>query len=199
MATGTGRCYRPRLGARRAARASVASVTLATDADHVRIRVADGLGHVTLDRPEALNALNHAMIRRLTDIFTAWRDDTEVSIVLLDGAGERGFCAGGDIREMYEGVTADRHDDVRGFFRDEYRLDAMIAECPKPVVTLLDGITMGGGIGIGGHATIRIVTERSRLAMPETRIGFTPDVGGALLLGRAPGRLGSTSRSPPSR
>ncbi|WP_353808318.1 enoyl-CoA hydratase/isomerase family protein [Agromyces sp. SYSU T00194] len=165
-------------------------MTLATHADHVRIHVADGLGHVTLDRPEALNALNHRMLLRLTEIFEAWRDDTEVSIVLLDGAGERGFCAGGDIREMYAGITADRRDDVRAFFWHEYRLDAMIAEYPKPVVSILDGIAMGGGIGIGGHASIRIVTERSRLAMPETRIGFTPDVGGALLLGRAPGRLG---------
>jgi len=165
-------------------------VSLAPNADNVRIHVADGLGHVTLDRPEALNALNHRMLLRLTDIFTAWRDDTEVSIVLLDGAGERGFCAGGDIREMFEGIAADRRDDVRAFFRHEYRLDAMIAEYPKPVVAVLDGITMGGGIGLGGHAAIRIVTERSRLAMPETRIGFTPDVGGALLLGRAPGRLG---------
>ncbi|WP_281883280.1 enoyl-CoA hydratase/isomerase family protein [Agromyces rhizosphaerae] len=165
-------------------------MTLAAHADHVRILVADGVGHVTLDRPEALNALNHRMLLRLTEILTAWRDDTEVSIVLLDGAGERGFCAGGDIREMYAGIIADRRDDVRAFFWHEYRLDAMIAEYPKPVVAVLDGIAMGGGIGIGGHASIRVVTERSRLAMPETRIGLTPDVGGALLLGRAPGRLG---------
>ena len=111
--------------------------------------------------------------------------------MLLDGAGERGLCAGGDVRGL---VRADRRgrtpSETGVFFRDEYALNARIAEYPKPIVAIADGITMGGGIGLAGHAAIRIVTERSKLAMPETRIGFTPDVGGTWLLARAPGRLG---------
>lgn len=158
--------------------------------DQISASVADGLGHVTLDRPQALNALSYEMIRELTEVFEAWRDDSEVGVVVLDGAGERGFSAGGDIRELY-GYAADGNaGDAREFFRAEYRLDAMIARYPKPVVAIMDGITMGGGIGLAGHAAIRVVTERSRVAMPETRIGFTPDVGGSWLLARAPGELG---------
>ena len=158
--------------------------------DQISASVADGLGHVTLDRPQALNALSYEMIRELTVVFDAWRDDPEVGLVVLDGAGERGFSAGGDIRELY-GYAADGNaDEAREFFREEYRLDAMIARYPKPVVAIMDGITMGGGIGLAGHAAIRIVTERSRVAMPETRIGFTPDVGGSWLLAKAPGELG---------
>lgn len=158
--------------------------------DHISTSVADGVGHVTLDRPQALNALSYEMIRTLTDVFDEWRDDSQVELVVLDGAGERGFSAGGDIRELYGYATDGRHEEARAFFRAEYRLDAMIARYPKPVVAIMDGITMGGGIGLAGHASIRIVTERSRVAMPETRIGFTPDVGGSWLLARAPGELG---------
>ncbi|KAG4073335.1 hypothetical protein HA402_008491 [Bradysia odoriphaga] len=130
------------------------------------------------------------MIRSLTDALDAWRDDTDVQIVLIDGAGERGMCAGGDVRALHAQIVAGRTDETVDFFRAEYALNAMIAEYPKPVVAIADGITMGGGIGLAGHAAIRIVTERSTLAMPETRIGFTPDVGGTWLLGRAPGRFG---------
>ena len=101
-----------------------------------------------------------------------------------------GFCAGGDVRGLYEQIVAGEADETGGFFREEYALNARLAEYPKPVVVFADGITMGGGIGLAGHAAIRIVTERSRLAMPETRIGFTPDVGGTWLLAHAPGRLG---------
>ena len=158
--------------------------------DQISASVADGLGHVTLDRPQALNALSYEMIRELTDVFEAWRDDTEVAVVVIDGAGERGFSAGGDIRELYGYATNGNAGEAREFFRAEYRLDAMIARFPKPVVAIMDGITMGGGIGLAGHAAIRVVTERSRVAMPETRIGFTPDVGGSWLLARAPGELG---------
>ena len=158
--------------------------------DQISASVADGVGHVTLDRPQALNALSFEMIRALTAVFEAWRDDSEVGLVVLDGAGERGFSAGGDIRELYEYATDGNAGEAREFFRSEYRLDAMIARYPKPVVAIMDGITMGGGIGLAGHAAIRVVTERSRVAMPETRIGFTPDVGGSWLLARAPGELG---------
>lgn len=156
----------------------------------VLVRASGGLGRLTLDRPRALNALDHGMIVRLSDALDAWEHDTDVETVVIDGAGERGFCAGGDVRGLAENVRAGRLDDAALFFRDEYALNARIAEYPKPVVVIADGITMGGGIGLAGHAAIRVVTERSRLAMPETRIGFTPDVGGSWLLGRAPGRLG---------
>ncbi|WP_235934602.1 enoyl-CoA hydratase/isomerase family protein [Agromyces humi] len=158
--------------------------------DQISVTVADGLGHVTLDRPQALNALSYSMIRELTEVFESWRDDSEVGVVVIDGAGERGFSAGGDIRELYGYAVDGNAEEARDFFRAEYRLDAMIARYPKPVVAIMDGITMGGGIGLAGHAAIRIVTERSRVAMPETRIGFTPDVGGSWLLAKAPGELG---------
>ncbi|WP_448002293.1 enoyl-CoA hydratase/isomerase family protein [Agromyces bauzanensis] len=158
--------------------------------DQISASVADGVGHVTLDRPQALNALSYEMIRELTTVFELWRDDPEVGLVVLDGAGERGFSAGGDIRELYEYAANGNARLAREFFRSEYRLDAMIARYPKPVVAIMDGITMGGGVGLAGHAAIRVVTERSRVAMPETRIGFTPDVGGSWLLANAPGELG---------
>lgn len=163
---------------------------MALVSDQISATVADGVGHVTLDRPQALNALSYEMIRELTAVFELWRDDSEVALVVLDGAGERGFSAGGDIRELYGYAVDGNAAEAREFFRSEYRLDAMIARYPKPVVAIMDGITMGGGIGLAGHASIRVVTERSRVAMPETRIGFTPDVGGSWLLAKAPGELG---------
>ncbi|GAA1956674.1 enoyl-CoA hydratase/isomerase family protein [Microbacterium deminutum] len=156
----------------------------------VLVRAYGGLGHLTLNRPRAINALDLGMIEDLSAALDAWRDDTDVDIVLLDGAGERGLCAGGDVRGLAEQISGGRPEDTGIFFRAEYALNARIAEYPTPVVAIADGITMGGGIGLAGHAAIRIVTERSELAMPETRIGFTPDVGGTWLLAHAPGRLG---------
>ena len=161
-----------------------------TVAPRVLVRTEGALGRLTLNRPEAINALDHDMIVQLTAALDAWRDDTDVQIVVLDGEGERGLCAGGDVRALHAQIVAGRAEETAQFFRAEYALNAMIAEYPKPVVAIADGITMGGGIGLAGHAAIRIVTERSTLAMPETRIGFTPDVGGTWLLGRAPGRFG---------
>lgn len=159
-------------------------------ASRVLVRTEGALGRLTLNRPEAINALDVEMIGLLTEALHAWRDDTDVQIVLIDGAGERGMCAGGDVRALHAQIVAGQAEQTAEFFRAEYALNAMIAEYPKPVVSFADGITMGGGIGLAGHAAIRIVTERSKLAMPETRIGFTPDVGGTWLLGRAPGRFG---------
>ncbi|GAA1143449.1 enoyl-CoA hydratase/isomerase family protein [Microbacterium natoriense] len=161
-----------------------------TVAPRVLVRTEGALGRLTLNRPEAINALDHDMIVQLTAALDAWRDDTDVQIVVLDGEGERGLCAGGDVRALHAQIVAGRAEETAQFFRAEYALNAMISEYPKPVVAIADGITMGGGIGLAGHAAIRIVTERSTLAMPETRIGFTPDVGGTWLLGRAPGRFG---------
>lgn len=168
----------------------MAPVTESTAAPRVLVRTEGALGRLTLNRPEAINALDLGMIQLLTEALEAWRDDTDVQIVLIDGEGERGMCAGGDVRGLHAQIVAGRADETAEFFRAEYALNAMIAEYSKPVVSLADGITMGGGIGLSGHAAIRIVTERSKLAMPETRIGFTPDVGGTWLLGRAPGRFG---------
>lgn len=165
-------------------------MTASTASPRVLVRTEGALGRLTLNRPEAINALDVDMIGALTAALEDWRDDTDVQIVLIDGEGERGMCAGGDVRALYTQIVEGRADATAEFFRSEYALDAMIAEYPKPVVALADGITMGGGIGLAGHAAIRIVTERSKLAMPETRIGFTPDVGGTWLLGRASGRLG---------
>ncbi|MGU3644661.1 enoyl-CoA hydratase/isomerase family protein [Microbacterium sp. C23T] len=156
----------------------------------VLVSTSGGLGRLTLNRPRAINALNLGMVEQLHAALDAWEHDTEVDVVLLDGAGERGLCAGGDVRGLAEQVTSGRADDAAVFFRAEYAINARIAEYPKPFVAFADGITMGGGIGVAGHAAIRIVTERSQLAMPETRIGFTPDVGGTWLLAHAPGRLG---------
>ncbi|WP_345441220.1 enoyl-CoA hydratase/isomerase family protein [Microbacterium gilvum] len=149
-----------------------------------------GVGWLTLERPEAINALDRGMLQEVRAVLEAWRDEPDVAIVLLQGAGERGLSAGGDIRALYDAVRTGGEAAAMPFFLDEYRLDAVIAEYPKPVVAIADGVTMGGGIGLAGPAHVRVVTERSRLAMPETRIGFSPDAGGSWLLGRAPGRLG---------
>ncbi|WP_200847119.1 enoyl-CoA hydratase/isomerase family protein [Microbacterium sp. 18062] len=156
----------------------------------VLVRASRGVGRLTLDRPRALNALDIGMIRTLSAALDAWQHDPGIEVVLLDGAGERGFCAGGDVRALREQVLSGDAPAAARFFREEYALNARIAEYPKPFVVFADGITMGGGVGLAGHAAFRVVTERSALAMPETRIGFTPDVGGTWLLGRAPGRVG---------
>lgn len=166
------------------------SESAATPEPSVLARTAGGLGRLTLNRPRALNALDLGMVDVLAAALDRWEHDADIDIVLLDGAGHRGFCAGGDVRGLYEHIISGDPEETGAFFRAEYALNARIAEYPKPIVVFADGITMGGGIGLAGHAAIRIVTERSRLAMPETRIGFTPDVGGSWLLGRAPGRIG---------
>ncbi|GAA3399052.1 enoyl-CoA hydratase/isomerase family protein [Streptomyces roseoviridis] len=147
-------------------------------------------GFLTLNRPRAINALTHAMVRRIDDALTRWEHDPAVTTVVLRGAGERGLCAGGDIRAIHDDARAGGTASV-AFWRDEYRLNARIARWPKPYVAFMDGIVMGGGVGVSGHGSVRIVTERSRIAMPETGIGFVPDVGGTRLLSHAPGELGT--------
>ncbi|MFI2259775.1 enoyl-CoA hydratase/isomerase family protein [Streptomyces tubercidicus] len=146
--------------------------------------------HITLNRPRALNALTHTMVERIDEALTVWEHDPTVETVVLTGAGERGLCAGGDIRAIYEDAKAGGSASA-AFWRDEYRLNARIARYPKPYVALMDGIVMGGGVGVSAHGSVRIVTGRSRVAMPETGIGFVPDVGGTYLLGLAPGELGT--------
>ncbi|MFB8400724.1 enoyl-CoA hydratase/isomerase family protein [Streptomyces sp. NPDC055912] len=147
-------------------------------------------GRLILNRPRALNALTHPMVLRIEEALTAWRYDPAVEAVVISGAGERGLCAGGDIRAIHEDARAGGSASA-DFWRDEYRLNALIARYPKPYVALMDGIVMGGGVGVSAHGTVRIVTERSRVAMPETGIGFVPDVGGTYLLALAPGELGT--------
>ena len=178
---------------------NVAPVTIAEDAQgsptaapeaEVLVRSEGALGRITLNRPRALNALSVGMIHAVHAALDAWRDDTDIEIVYIDGAGERGLCAGGDVRELHTQIVSGRSAETVQFFRGEYAMNAAIAEYPKPIVAIADGITMGGGVGVAGHAAIRVVTERSQLAMPEVRIGFTPDVGGTWLLAQAPGRLG---------
>ncbi|MET7937113.1 enoyl-CoA hydratase/isomerase family protein [Streptomyces sp. NPDC005322] len=162
-----------------------------TDNDPVLLRTEGRAGYLTLNRPRAINALNHPMVTRIAEALTAWERDPAVGTVVISGAGERGLCAGGDIRLIHEEVRTGGGDASLAFWRDEYRLNARIARYPKPYVALMDGIVMGGGVGVSAHGGIRIVTERSRVAMPETGIGFVPDVGGTYLLGRAPGELGT--------
>lgn len=157
--------------------------TAKSSADALLLVCREGaMTHITLNRPRAINALNLEMFEGLTAALDP-RVLGDSNAVLLDGAGDRGFCGGGDVKEISSG-------NPHQILSTEYRLDYAIAMSEVPVVAIMDGITMGGGIGLGGHAAFRIVTERSRLAMPEARIGIVPDVGGHLLLARAPGRLG---------
>ncbi|MEV7599325.1 enoyl-CoA hydratase/isomerase family protein [Kitasatospora sp. NPDC089797] len=149
----------------------------------------DGLGRIVLNRPRALNSLTHGMITTIRTTLDDWATDDRVRTVVLTGAGERGLCAGADLRAMHADVTTGGTG-TRAFFRDEYRVNALISRYPKPFVAVMDGITMGGGIGLSAHAALRIVTERTVIAMPETRIGLTPDVGGSRLLALAPGGSG---------
>ncbi|MEO7126005.1 MAG: enoyl-CoA hydratase/isomerase family protein [Nakamurella sp.] len=148
------------------------------------------LGHIRLDRPAKINALNLDMIAAVRAALAGWRKDPQVVAVLIDGAGERGLCAGGDIAAVYDGIRGGSPA-PQDFWADEYRMNLNIADYPKPVVALMHGITLGGGIGISGHASVRVVTDNSLLAMPETAIGLSPDVGGLYLLARAPGELGT--------
>ena len=151
--------------------------------------VQNGVGRLTLNRPKALNALNRTMCEIMTEALLAWRDDSHVRSVLIDHAGERGFCAGGDIRMIAESGAGDASE-AKAFFLVEYRLNDLMVRYPKPIVAVMDGIVMGGGVGISDPAPLRIVTERTLYAMPETGIGLFPDVGGGWFLPRMPGETG---------
>jgi enoyl-CoA hydratase len=162
---------------------------VAGESDEVLTRVEAGVGLITLNRPEAINSLTQTMVDALRAVLTDWAADDAVRAVVLSGAGERGLCAGGDVVAVYDSARKDGVD-TRRFWRDEYRLDGQIGRFAKPFVALMDGIVMGGGVGVSAHANTRVVTETSKIAMPEVGIGFIPDVGGAFLLSRAPGALG---------
>ncbi|WP_328347448.1 enoyl-CoA hydratase/isomerase family protein [Streptomyces violaceus] len=157
----------------------------------IQFRTTGRAAHIVLDRPKALNALTHAMVRRIDEALTDWERDPAVETVVITGAGERGLCAGGDIRGIHDDARDGDGTASAAFWRDEYHLNARIARYPKPYVAVMDGIVMGGGVGVSAHGSVRIVTERSRIAMPETGIGFVPDVGGTYLLALAPGELGT--------
>lgn len=156
----------------------------------IDIRTTGRAGRITFDRPHALNAMTYEMCLAIDMTLRNWHDDDAVDLVVIDAAGDKAFCAGGDIAELYD--TGMRGDYVYGrkFWRDEYILNAYIAEYPKPVVALMQGFVMGGGVGIGCHASHRVVDDSTRIAMPECGIGLVPDVGGSYLLARAPGHLG---------
>jgi len=154
------------------------------------IRVAGRAGRITLDRPQALNALTYDMIRAIDAALADWAADDRIALVIVDAVGEKAFCAGGDVAEIHAAGRAGDYAGARRFWADEYRMNARIAGYPKPIVALMQGYTMGGGVGLGGHASHRIVGTTSRMAMPEVGIGMMPDVGGSFLLARAPGRLG---------
>ncbi|MFW0152272.1 enoyl-CoA hydratase/isomerase family protein [Mycobacterium sp. smrl_JER01] len=148
-----------------------------------------GIGRITLNRPKAINSLTHPMVDTITRTLKTWETDDAVDAVVVSGAGDRGLCAGGDVVAIYHdaraGGTASRR-----FWHDEYGLNAYIGRYPKPYVAIMNGITMGGGVGISAHGSVRVVSETTKMAMPEVGIGFIPDVGGTYLLARTPGLLG---------
>ena len=172
-----------------AERSHATAPTFAAPLDEVLGEVRNHIGHLTLNRPGGLNALNLSMVRSLRSHLDAWADDPQVHAVVLRGAGEKAFCAGGDIRSLYDSYKTggSLH---RDFFVEEYALDLVIHHYRKPILALMDGFVLGGGMGLVQGADLRVVTERSRLAMPETAIGYFPDVGGSYFLSRIPGELG---------
>ena len=149
------------------------------------------VGRILLNRPKALNALTLPMIRACTRMLRDWAEDPHVHAVLIEGAGDRAFCAGGDIRALRDARVSGDQAFVDSFFSEEYALNLLIATYPKPCIALIDGLCMGGGIGVSVHAPYRVATEQAAFAMPETAIGFFPDIGATFFLPRFPGELGT--------
>ncbi len=162
---------------------------MADVADELLVSTDGGVGRLTLNRPKAIHALTRGMCLAMSDALQAWREDPAVRLVTIDHAEGRGFCAGGDIRAIWESARVDGQY-ARGFFFDEYRTNHLLFTYAKPIVAFMDGITMGGGVGISQPAKYRVATERTMFAMPETGIGLFPDVGGGWYLSRLPGRTG---------
>lgn len=165
--------------------------------EYVITSVKNQIGYITLDRPKALNSLSLDMVRALTATLLAWRDDTTIRAVFIHSSSEKAFCAGGDIRFFYDVGTATPSGDsalLEDFFTEEYALNHLIHFYPKPYIALMNGVVMGGGMGIaqaGENCRLRIVTERTKMAMPEVNIGLFPDVGGSYFLSRTPGEIGT--------
>jgi len=160
------------------------------DGPDILVRTEGRAGRLTLNRPRALNALTHDQCLQTLDALARWRDDPAVALVILDGAGPRAFCSGGDIAQVTAEGRRGNFAAGRDFWRDEYRMNVTLAEYPKPIVSFLHGFVMGGGVGYGCHVSHRIAGESLQLAMPECGIGLIPDVGGTWLLSRAPGAVG---------
>ncbi|XP_028924994.1 3-hydroxyisobutyryl-CoA hydrolase, mitochondrial isoform X2 [Ornithorhynchus anatinus] len=171
------------------AHAGPRGMSTAAEAGEVLLDKRGCAGVVTLNRPKALNALNLGMIRHIHPQLKRWEDDPETSLIIIKGAGGKAFCAGGDIRAVTEAGKA-KQSLAQDFFREEYMLNHAIGSCRKPYVALIDGITMGGGVGLSVHGHFRVATEKTLFAMPETAIGLFPDVGGGYFLPRLPGKLG---------
>jgi len=161
-----------------------------TEQPHLIVERSGSIGRLRLNRPKALNSLTLQMVRAMQSALDAFEKDPAIAAVLVTGEGERGLCAGGDIRVIYESGRAGT-ELATAFWREEFALNASISHFSKPYIAVMDGITMGGGVGISAHGSHRIVTERTRLAMPETGIGYFPDVGATWLLSRGPGELGT--------
>lgn len=160
------------------------------ETDEIRFRREGRIGIATLNRPQALNALNRAMCRAWHRQLLDWSLEPDIAAIVIEGAGDRAFCAGGDVVALHHaGKTGSP--EWEGFFFDEYRMNQAISACAKPHVALIDGITMGGGVGLSIHGHFRVATERTRFAMPETGIGLIPDVGGTHALPRLPGEIGT--------
>lgn len=157
--------------------------------EDVLVTVVNGIGRITLNRPKAINSLTHQMVTEIDKALRAWESDDSVTAVLVTGAGERGLCAGGDVVAIYHDAKVGGAQ-TRQFWHDEYLLNSYIGRYPKPYVAVMNGITMGGGVGISAHGSVRVVTETTKMAMPEVGIGFIPDVGGTFILSRTPGLLG---------
>lgn len=156
----------------------------------VLTEVAHGVGRLVLNRPRVLNVLDPGMIVAIDTALTAWRDDPAVQLVTIEGAGGRAFCAGGNVRLIRDNVLRGDGAASEAFFAAEYRVNRMIAEYPKPYVALIDGLSMGGGLGLSIHGSHRVVTEHAVMAMPETAIALFPDIGASHFLARLPGRIG---------
>nr|WP_296774087.1 enoyl-CoA hydratase/isomerase family protein [Rhodococcus sp. (in: high G+C Gram-positive bacteria)] len=156
----------------------------------VKSSVAAGVGHLVLDRPETLNSLNGEMIRLMADALESWRDDDEVQLVLVTSAVNGAFCAGADVRVVYEFVQQGDTDAGLRFFAEEHALNKLVAEYPKPYVSVLDAAALGGGLGISVNGSVCIVTENAVLSVPETAIGVVPGVGSSYFLSRLPGSIG---------
>ncbi|MDB5460297.1 MAG: enoyl-CoA hydratase [Caulobacteraceae bacterium] len=165
-------------------------MTVASSVPEIVARVEGRVGRITLNRPKALHALTEAMCGAIIAALLAWRADDAIDLVLIDHAGERGFCAGGDIRAM-AGSGAGDGEAGRAFFLAEYRMNDLLQRYPKPVAAVMDGVTMGGGVGLSVYALYRVATERTLLAMPETGIGLFPDIGAGWFLSRLPGEFGT--------
>src|ERR1700727_692256 len=163
---------------------------VAETAGDLIVRREGSAGIIRLNRPKAINAMTLEMSEGIDAALDRFETHPDVAVIVLEGAGERGLCAGGDIRGLYESSRA-RGDLGKRFWRQEYVMNARIAKFPKPYISLMDGLVMGGGVGLSAHSRHRVVTEKTKLAIPEVGLGFFPDVGGTFLLSRSPGEVGT--------